>query len=180
MSRISFREIERQDIPTINAWRNDRSIVEWLGANFLFIAQEIDDGWYDSYLRNRQEAVRLAILHPEADALVGCVNLTGIHRINRTAEYSIVIGDRRFWSRGVGEAATRRILEHAFADLNLNRVYLYVLAENDRAIRLYRKVGFRDEGTLKEAVFKGGRFHDMHLMAVCASEWDGMLKSGRT
>ena len=52
------------------------------------------------------------------------------------------------------------MLKHAFCDLNLHRVWLTVLDTNAAARRVYDKVGFRVEGTIREGVFKDGRYHD--------------------
>jgi diamine N-acetyltransferase len=169
--RVKLRELERADLPVINSWRNDAEVVEHLGANFLFIAPEIDARWYDGYLAARDRAVRLAILDPELDRIVGCVYLIDINRINRSAEFSIMIGDKAYWSKGYGTAATKAMLAHAFNDLNLHRIHLSVLAENLRAIRLYEKVAFRVEGRQRDAVFKKGKYWDVIQMAVLEAEY---------
>jgi diamine N-acetyltransferase len=171
---VKLRELERADLPVLNSWRNDPEVVEHLGSNFLFIAPEIDTRWYDGYLAGRDRAVRLAILDPEQGRFVGCVYLVDINRINRSAEFAIMIGDKEYWSKGYGTEATKRMLTHGFDDLNLHRIYLWVLAENVRAIRLYEKVGFRVEGRQRDAVFKKGRYRDVIQMAILEAEYRAM------
>jgi RimJ/RimL family protein N-acetyltransferase len=170
---IRLRELERSDLPRLNAWRNDKALLELLGNNFLFISSAIDEAWFDDYLQNRDRTVRLAIIVESSGEYIGNVNLTSIHRINRAAEFSILIGDKQYWSRGIGEQATRAMLQHAFVDLNLHRVSLSVIRENDRAIRVYRKVGFVDEGCQRQAVFKDGVYRDVVLMAILRDEFLG-------
>jgi len=111
---LHVREIERGDLAVINRWRNDAEVVACLGANFFFIATEIDGRWYDRYLTERDKAVRLAMLDGVDGAVIGCVNLTNIHRINRAAEFSIVIGEKSYWGRGLGVAAAETMLKHGF------------------------------------------------------------------
>jgi RimJ/RimL family protein N-acetyltransferase len=146
-------------------------VIRHLGANFHFIGPEIDARWYDTYLAGRDRSVRLAIVDAEHDRIIGCVYLTDVHRLNRSAEFSVLIGEPHCWSRGHGTKATRTMLAHAFDDLNLHRVYLTVLAENTRAVRLYERVGFTEEGRLREAVFKEGRYHDVLAMAILELEY---------
>ena len=166
---IRLRELRRDDIPLVNQWRNDPRVIEFLGANFLFIGPEIDDRWFDAYVAARDRAVRLTI---ETDGRpIGCVNLTNIHPINRSAEFSIMIGDPDCWSKGFGKAATIAMLDHGFRDLNLNRVFLHVLVENARAVKMYESVGFRREGLLRQAVFKDGEFRDELLMSLLQSDY---------
>jgi diamine N-acetyltransferase len=168
---IQLRELDRQDLPTLNVWRNDPSVIEHLGSNFLYINLEIDAKWYDNYLNNRQTNVRLAIMDTIENAFIGTVQLTNMHPINRHAEFSIMIGDKNYWSKGVGYIAATTILKHGFKDLNLHRIYLTVLTDNERAIGLYEKIGFKKEGILRGCIFKDGTFKDMLSMSILKEDY---------
>ncbi|HWB12523.1 MAG TPA: GNAT family protein [Pirellulales bacterium] len=169
---VYLRELERRDLERLNAWRNDAEIAEGLGNNGLFISRDVDEQWFQHYMANRDRAVRLAIVVKDSDEYIGNVNLTSIHPVNRSAEFSILIGERRYWGRGIGRSAGEVMLRHAFLDLNLHRVHLSVLSGHDYAIRLYHSLGFVDEGTARECVFKHGRFHDQRLMAILKTDYD--------
>ena len=168
---IHLRELSKTDLPLINSWRNDHAVIDLVGNNFLYIAKEVDENWYENYLQNRQQNKRLTIVDTAKDLAIGTIQLTNIHQINKSAEYSIMIGDKDYWGQGAGLAATKEILNHGFNDLNLNRIYLTVLVENTRAIKLYVKAGFSEEGREREAIFKNGRFHDLILMAVLRKDF---------
>jgi RimJ/RimL family protein N-acetyltransferase len=166
---ITLRELEKSDLSTLNAWRNDKELMAMLGNNFLFISGAVDDAWFENYLQNRDKAIRLSILkHGE---YIGNVNLTAIHAINRSAEFSIIIGSAAHRGQGVGLEATRQILRHGFHDRGLNRIYLTVLKENVLAIAMYKKTGFLQEGVKREEIFKNGQFHDTIAMSVLRSEF---------
>lgn len=167
----SLREISRSDIAIINKWRNDKELIDLLGNNFLYISDEVDNQWFDHYIKNRQQAIRLAILDTEADLLIGTVQLTAIHAVNKSAEFSILIGDKNYWSKGAGSFSTKAMLTHGFANMNLHRIFLTVLEANTRALTLYEKMGFKQEGILREAIFKSGAYHSLILMSVLNSEF---------
>lgn len=171
LSTIKLRELEHSDLSQLNQWRNTPEIIESLGNNFVYIAQVIDEQWYEHYLKNRHTQVRLAIIHSEPEIYIGNVNLTSIHPINRSAEFSIMIGDTNYWSKGIGHKATLKMLCHGFEDLNLNRIELKVLKDNQRAIRLYEKCGFQQEGYQRAAIFKNGNYQDVILMALLREDW---------
>lgn len=166
----SLREIAAKDIPNINRWRNDKEVVDLLGNNFLYIAEEVDNKWYENYLNNRHVCVRLAIIDSASDKMIGTVQLTGIHPINRCAEFSIMIGEKEYWSKGAGSFSTKAMLAHGFKNLNLNRIYLTVLEHNERAVNLYLKAGFKEEGVLREAIYKNGHFYNLLQMSVLNKE----------
>ncbi len=71
----------------------------------------------------------------------------------RKAELGISIGDKSFWDRGFGTEVMRTLLRHAIDNLNLRRVSLHVFESNPRAIHVYRKLGFQEEGRLRQDRF---------------------------
>lgn len=166
---IQVREIIEEDVPVINQWRNDPEVMQYLTNQFRYIGLQADRNWFAYYQQHRNEAVRLAIL--DEGSLVGTVQLTQIDRMNQQAEYSIMIGEKNHQSKGLGRQATRAILNHAFLDLNLHRIYLTVLPENERAIRLYESIGFQREGIYRKSLFKNGQFVDVLGMSLLRDEY---------
>jgi len=167
---MRLRELMREDMPTLNGWRNDRDVVDGLGTNFAFIGPEVDSAWFDGYLSSRDHNVRLALLG-DGDELVGCVYLLGISWVHRSAEFAIMIGRKDHWYRGLGSQATRAMLDHAFRDLQLHRVWLHVNHDNEHARRMYERVGFQHEGMLRSSAFKNGRYLDIDVMAILEGEY---------
>jgi len=178
MSHVFLREIRRTDLPLINGWRGDRSLIEQLGSPFRHVGPEVDERWFEQYLATRTNNVRLAICTSN-EQMIGAVYLLGIDWVNRNTEFAIWIGDPAARNRGIGEAATRQALDHAFLDLNLERIYLHVLTNNTRAIKLYRKVGFVQEGIQRRAVYKGGEYRDLLLMSLLRHEYRAGRPLGR-
>ena len=174
---IHLRELQREDVPTINRWRNDRDLIEGLAAPFRHIGPEVDERWFDTYLANRDRQVRCGICD-ERGTLVGVVSLTDIDPVHRNAEFHIMIGDAAARGRGAGTLATWQMLRHAFGDLNLHRIFLSVRASNAAAIRVYEKVGFVAEGRLRESVFKDGAFGDLLVMGILKSEFRELQAEG--
>lgn len=167
----SIREIQHGDLPLINRWRNDPEIVAWLGNNFLYIARDVDEAWYNQYLQNRDKAKRFAIVGDSNHGVIGTAQLTGIHPVNRSAEFSIVIGEKNCREKGAGQAATRELIRHGFDDLNLHRIFLTVLTTNKRAIHVYEKSGFVHEGIMRQSMYKQGKFEDLLLMSILRDEY---------
>lgn len=171
MSEIVLREIARSDLETINSWRADKSLVDLLGSPFRYVGVEVDNRWFDAYLNARAHNVRLAICRKDIGQIIGVVYLLHIDWVNRSAEFSIQLGADTERGTGSGEQATRIAIQHAFSDLNLRRVQLTVLSTNERAITLYKKVGFHTEGCFRQALFKNGSYVDVTSMAMLNSDF---------
>ena len=93
--------------------------------------------------------------------------------MNQTAELHIMIGDKENQGKGIGSFAVKEMLNHAFFNMNLNRVELTVIENNKRAIHLYEKNGFVYEGRKRKARYKGGEFMDMLMYAVLRDDFTG-------
>lgn len=166
-----LRELSRNDKEIINCWRNDKDLVDLLGSPFRYIDQSVDSNWLESYFSNRANCIRLAICEASNQKIVGAVYLLSIDWISRNCELAIWIGDKQHRGRGVGKFAVNKVLEHAFSDLNLHRVYLTVLEKNEPAFALYKKVGFIQEGLLRQSVYKNGIYYNMIQMSILQCEY---------
>ena len=168
---IYLREITKSDLPIINKWRNDRNIVDMLGSPFRFINIETDENWFQEYQNHRDRSIRLAICDIDTNSIIGVVYLTDIDWINRTARYNIMIGETAYQNKGVGKSATDLMLEHAFNDMNLHKLWLRVLENNLKAISLYEKCGFIKEGVNRQHIFKNGMYVNLIAMGILKEEW---------
>ena len=103
--------------------------------------------------------------------LIGLTSLDKINWISRNAHISIAIYDTTFWGKGIGEEATKLLLEYAFEYLNLYKINLEVYEYNERAIKLYKKIGFKEEGKLRENNLHHRERHDVIIMGMTAEEF---------
>lgn len=169
-----LRELERKDLSAINKWRNDPELIELLGAPFRYINLDVDIKWYESYMSNRGNAVRCAITEDDKDEILGLVSLVSVDYMNQSAEFHIMIGDTQNQGRGIGTFAVRSMLNHAFNNMNLQRVELTVLEDNVRAKHLYEKCGFVYEGRNRKAKYKNGKFVDTLMYSILKSEFSAV------
>lgn len=166
-----MRELERKDIKSINRWRNDPELIAYLGAPFRFINMDVDVEWFETYMKNRANIVRCAIVRQDEDEILGLVTLSAIDFLNQSAELHIMIGSKLEQNSGAGTFAIRKMLDHAFYNLNLQRVELLVLVDNKRAQHVYEKCGFQREGMKRQSTYKHGKFHDMYIYSILRQEY---------
>ncbi|MET9632706.1 GNAT family protein [Lentzea sp. NPDC006480] len=98
---------------------------------------------------------------------LGEVMLT-INEDNRSAGFRIALWDG--FGQGYGTAAIEHVLDYAFNERGLHRVDLEVYEFNERAIHVYKKCGFREEGRLRDALLWDGEFHDAIVMSVLSTD----------
>jgi len=173
--KVRLRAIEREDLPNCVRWLNDRDVTEFLLQNSP-MSKAMEESWFDAQLSIPPTSGQVFAI----DASVGTdwvhIGNTGLHNVEpvtREAEFGIFIGEKSYWNQGLGREATLLTLKHGFEDLNLNRIFLYVFENNLRGIASYKASGFVQEGTLREAIYKNGRYYNVLVMSILHSEWKG-------
>ena len=99
------------------------------------------------------------------DALIGMCGLHSIDHYHQRAEVGIRLG-KPYWSKGFGQDAVRTLVAYGFRQLNLVKISLRVLADDERAVGAYRKAGFEEEGRLRSHTWFDGERRDELVMAV--------------
>ena len=75
--------------------------------------------------------------------------------------------------RGTMTRAVRALVDHAFSGWKLNRVVIMAAPENARSRAIPVRLGFTEEGTLRQAERVGERYLDSVVYAMLAADWNG-------
>lgn len=102
---------------------------------------------------------------------IGICGLQSIDHYHQRAEVGIRIG-KPHWRRGHGQDAVRTLVDYGFSHLNLAKIFLQVLADDERAVGAYAKAGFVEEGRLRGHTWYDGARHDELVMGVLRDDWD--------
>jgi diamine N-acetyltransferase len=102
---------------------------------------------------------------------LGHIVLRGLEDRHRVIEVRrIVIAEK---GRGVGPVALRLAVDRCFREHGAHRVWLDVIPHNERALRVYRSLGFVHEGVLRDAQIVNGVHESLAIMSILEDEWDG-------
>jgi RimJ/RimL family protein N-acetyltransferase len=170
--RLAARDPET-DAASFARWSSDSEYLRLFGA---------EPAYPQPVGAHKKQLERLAertdqftfLIYPLASAdakAVGLVELDGIAWAHGEGWLGIGLGDRDYWGQGYGTDATRLILRFGFTELNLHRISLTVFDYNARAIQVYKKLGFVEEGRAREFLQRDGRRWDMVFMGLLRSEW---------
>ncbi|MBI3087391.1 MAG: GNAT family N-acetyltransferase [Candidatus Omnitrophica bacterium] len=170
--RIILRPLTVRDLDgPYRDWLNDYEVTRFLETGSFPTTPESLRRYYEQVAAN-PDNVLLAITDRRSGAHVGNIKLGPIHPIHRRADMGIMVGDKRVWGLGYGGEAIALILDYAFRRLNLHKITLGVHADHAAAVRLYQRLGFVIEGTLKEQLFRDGVFHDKYVMGILRADWE--------
>lgn len=171
-SRLILRELTLADIPAVENYHANpayKRFLPWEEATHADAA-----GIVDTCIGHAKESPRhtyqFAITLADSGKLVGS---TGLRR-NAHHPYEAALAcelDPAHWGRGFGSESCHSMIDFAFRELGLNRVYSQVISENRAAIRMIIAAGMQREGLFRENRFFDGHWWDTLSYAILASDW---------
>lgn len=176
---VYLRAPERDDIGLFVAWLND-----WRTSRTLSLrapmSLPMEERWFEGVIGNQgKDGYLFVTCLLEDDRAVGNAGLFDLDLVNGAAGLGIMIGSAEDRGRGYGSDALRALLGFGFGELRLERIWLDVYATNAGARRIYERVGFVHEGTLRRAVYREGRHIDVERMSILADEWRATVPAAR-
>lgn len=167
---VTIRKFEKIDIPNKVKWINDP-----LNNTYLHYDLPLEVTKTENWLKKNKDRTDRYDAVIETDGIpVGLIGLLSIDCKNKKAEYYVTIGEREYLGKGIAAEATRLLLEYAFHQLRLNRVYLYVETENHSAVKSYERIGFKREGIMKNDLFSKGKFVDRYIYGITKNDFYGI------
>ena len=167
---VGFRTIEEKDLDTIRQLRNFPDTWMYLTSPvFIGVRQQAE--WFkspasDGYYTIFEDRHEFPIVY-EGDAL-------GVIRTDLDDGQSVRIGlDIVPWRRdeGWGTKAYRALFAYLFLHAGYHKAWLCVLDNNPRARHLYEKLGMREDGRLREHVWRGGEWRDYLIFSMLDEEY---------
>ncbi len=166
--RVYLRLMEEKDIALKVKWINDPEIRETLISDYISIASTKE--WFNKSITDSQRK-DFIICSKDNNQAIGFTSLKAIDYINSRAEITMCLGEKKYWGKGLAKETRILILEYAFFELGLNKVYTENWVGNEKIIGLNQGLGFKIEGKLRSDIFFKGEFRDMVIMGILKDEW---------
>ncbi|PID23867.1 GNAT family N-acetyltransferase [Sporosarcina sp. P7] len=161
--KVYLRPILKKDITFLNEWKNDEETYRYLGGGFMPVSIDQQEKWMDSLIDTTGNNKRFVICDNENSPL-GMIGLYSINWINRTCEIGLYIGNKQTKGKGYGKESCRLIERFAKEYLNLRKIKLNVVCDNESATYLWQSLGYEKIGEFKEERFIKGEYKDLVLM----------------
>jgi RimJ/RimL family protein N-acetyltransferase len=166
---VRLRPLEPSEAESMWRWHHDPEVMRWMSDGYAEplaqVRRRLEDRPPNSY-----GDVLYGIEALADTALIGLVRLRDAEPETGCAELDIYIGEKEYWGRGCATDAVRTICRYGFEKMRLHKISLTVVTENLAAHRVYRKVGFTDEGRLRQVFRRDGRWYDMFTMGLLEGE----------
>ena len=171
-----IEEINPNSLEKIRGWRNDPNMRRYF-RYYKDISFDQQLAWYkDRGNNSNPNHIYFQIMSKnniDDRELIGCCNLSGIDYRMRSAEFGVFISPEEH-GKGNGYDALKLLFSFGFDELNLHKIWCEVF-DNNGSIALYRKLGFKEDGVLRDHYFHDGKYGNSIIMSVLEDEWRSLF-----
>ncbi len=170
---ISFRAVEKEDLPLLKAWRNNEDYRKYF-REYRELNLENQEYWFNEYVIKRNDTLMFMIVkNDDANTPIGCAGLCYINWVNRTADLSLYIGENDVYidDKGYAKEATTMLFDYGFGELALNKLWTEIYEFDEKKYKLYTSLNMKQDGLLRENYFHKGKFHNSRMMSILAKEY---------
>lgn len=173
--KVTLRAVEEEDLEMLRILTNDPNYEKMIVGWSFPISKKDQQEWFMN-CKNNLSVLRY-IIETYEDGAVGMIGLKDIDWKNGSATgLGMRIAKKEIRTRGLATDAWMTLMRYAFDELRLNRVNGSALAYNKASLRVCEKVGFKVEGTKRQAVYKNGQFIDLIIMGCLKSDYETLIK----
>lgn len=137
----------------------------YLSHNFKDYTEEQELKWFE-FISSSKNDIVFAIEDKDTGRYIGNCALHKINWDGKSCELGIFIGEKNYWNKGFGSDAVRSIIKFAFRHLNIASIRLDVYRYNRRAIKVYKKCGFKLIKIERKNHFYNGKYWDTLIMEI--------------
>ena len=169
---VELRELTLTDADDRYQLCLDKEVIKHLNmpSKYPPFSRKETEDWIIACMNKTNGYQQKAIMTKE-EKHIGWVDLKNIDKLNKHAELGIAIGDKTYWGKGYGLSAMKEMLRWGFDQLDLNKIWLRVEIDNLKAITSYKRIGYVEEGILRQDRLRNGEFVDRIRMSMLRSEF---------
>jgi len=171
--RVRFTPLQMENIHTHFRWNNDPELNR-LDSEIPYEEESFGTfkKRFETLCNEPSPAHRDFEIHDvEEGTLIGVAYVAHISEYHEHALVGVTIGERDYWRQGYGKESLRLLLRYCFEELKLHRVSAEAFEYNTAWRKLIEQIGFEQEGTAREYLYRDDQYWDKILYALLEEEY---------
>jgi RimJ/RimL family protein N-acetyltransferase len=170
-TKVNLRRVQKSDADSIAENANNPLVTQYLFTPYPYTVVDALDFISSSHRMHRTNtSYPFGIEHKEERKIVGTIGLYRVDHVNKSAELGFWLG-HKYWRQGLTSEAIDLILDFAFNERGFHRIYARVMHPNKASLKLLDKLGFTQEGTMRQAVYRNNEWLDFVWFAMLENEY---------
>lgn len=169
---IILSAVERSDLRQLMDWRNNPSLRKYF-REYRELNSDMQTNWFENRVNNDPSTIMFSIRRLANQELLGCCGLVSINWVHRHAELSMYVGWNNSYidNKGYAEESANLLLQYGFSELGLNKIWAEIYSFDNKKLKLFKKLGFSQDGILRKHYFYGGKWWDSKVVSIIFNEY---------
>ena len=172
-SRLRLRPLERSDAEDAFRVLSNTTAMKYYGTpphkDLEFTQKQFIDIMLSRF--KHRDAVLFVVTLKDEDKYIGHISAMQFDRFFKFVDLAYII-DQEYWGQGIATEAVTRVVNFLVNTMKIHKIRAGFFAKNIASKRVLQKVGFKQEGYLRDNAFLDGVFQDEYFMALLASDQD--------
>jgi UDP-4-amino-4,6-dideoxy-N-acetyl-beta-L-altrosamine N-acetyltransferase len=165
--KVELRAVTPGDKDRLLVWRNSPEV-----AAYMYTDHQISDDEHARWFAGIGGDPRRAYWIIEMDGEpVGLANFYDIDRRHSRGAWAYYLAEPAVRGRGIGGYVELLMIERAFGEFGLAKLWCEVLESNKGVVRMHQRFGFKEEARLRRHILKNGAWEDVLGLGLLADEW---------
>ncbi|RST77214.1 N-acetyltransferase [Siminovitchia acidinfaciens] len=173
--RLHLKEVRHTDAKDLHEFLSDGEVRKYIGIPPYTKMEETykEIEWYDKIF-NTKTGIRWGIALKDDPTIIGSCGFLNISQSNFRAEIGYEL-HRSYWRQGIVSEALEAVIKYGFEEMKLNRSEALIEPENVASVKLVERLGFLQEGLLREYEYGAGKFDDLYMYSLLLKDYEAAL-----
>jgi len=168
-NKIKLRKVSKNDLKKIRDWRNSPEIWNY-NSQYILLNMIHQKDWYTSISVKNSER-KMFIIESKNGVPIGICGLINLDYEQKKGEVAIILGEKKFHGKRIGTEILRLLLEYGFKKLKLHRISAGIFEYNIISIKLFERLNFKYELSLKQKLWRKNRWWDVSIYSILENEF---------
>ncbi|MDX8345165.1 GNAT family protein [Rossellomorea sp. YZS02] len=169
--RLILRQITMNDIDFLYELYTSEEVLAYFGMSPID-SKDVAVSMVENYEKHLESGgpMRFAIVEKQADKMIGTCGFHAISKAYKRCEIGYDLTPDQ-WGKGIMGEALSPLISYLFSDKGMNRVGAVIVPYNKASSRVVEKLGFKQEGLLREYILQDGHAYDANMYSLLKKEW---------
>ncbi|WP_064092797.1 GNAT family N-acetyltransferase [Rossellomorea aquimaris] len=169
--RLMLRQMTKDDVDFLFTLYTSSEVLRYFGMSPI-ASKEVAISMVENYEKQLEIGgpMRWGIVDKETNSLIGTCGFHGISKPYKRCEIGYDLSPE-YWGKGIMGEALKPVLTYLFSTKEMNRIGATIVPHNKASSRVVEKLGFQQEGLLREYILQDGTMYDAYMYSILKKEW---------
>ena len=164
---VIMTKLRENDLEMVMDWRMRPYVTEFMNTDPVLTIERQKE-WFER-ISDRDDQINWIIILDEKP--IGLINVFDIDRVNSRCSWGYYIAEKEARSLKLALYLEWSLYDYVFDVLGLHKLCNETFVENKQVIKLHIMCGAKEDGIMRQHIYKNGIYHDVSIGSIMDTEW---------